>query len=109
MNSEKYGFDGGDCKRDDANVAKCIDIKCCNDEKAWATETCVKRACDCTKQEGSMLCSEKFCCPTTTPETTTNGTTTTPETTTKTSAGVSCLSSLGIAVFIEIMIITLQI
>ena len=83
MNSEKYGFDGGDCKRENQTISTCNEKGCCDDVNAWVIEICTKRACDCTKQEGSFLCSEIFCCPTT-PETITNGTTTpvTPETTT---------------------------
>ena len=32
MNSTKYGYDGGDCLRENAIVAKCNDMDCCDDK-----------------------------------------------------------------------------
>ena len=117
MNSAKYANDGGDCLRENLTVAKCNDMDCCDDEKAFEAKICKKRDCDCTKHctDLSGLCKE--CCTTTCIETTTNKTDTTTETTTETTTnkteiiinGVSGVTSRAISIFITIVIISFQI
>ena len=61
MNSTKYGNDGGDCLRENAIVAKCNNLDCCDDEEARADEICEKRNCDCEKLDLSGFCMD-ICC-----------------------------------------------
>ena len=61
MNSAKYGNDGGDCLRENAIVAKCNDLDCCDDEEDRVDEICEKRNCDCEKQDLSGLCKDVCC------------------------------------------------
>ena len=61
MNSAKYGNDGGDCLRENAIVAKCNHLDCCDDEEDRTDEICEKRNCDCEKQDLSGLCKDVCC------------------------------------------------
>ena len=91
MNFGKYGFDGGDCLRENVTVSKCKDMGCC--------DGCKKRACDCKTQDQSSLwwgfyCEK--CCQTTNPETT--ATTKKPNTTKKPTTTENTNSSENITV-----------
>ena len=94
MNSTKYGNDGGDCLRENAIVAKCNNLDCCDDEEARADEICEKRNCDCEKLDLSGFCMD-ICC---------------EDDSMDIRNGVSSgMTSLAIIVSIQILIISLQI